>query len=183
MLCQRCKKKEANVFYRETINGKETNYSVCSDCAKEMEEKGEIKNHLSHFENSHLGQSGGYSIGLGDLFGSLFGAVSAVPGARESALGKRCSLCGASYADIAKNGKAGCPQCYSVFSGELSGTVNRIHGNTAHRGRAPKAWKEKLDRTALLESLKKELSEAIAAEEFEKAAELRDKIRATEKSN
>lgn len=175
MLCQRCKKKEANVFYRESINGKETNYSVCSDCAREMEEKGEIKNHLSHFES--------HPTGFGDLFSSLFGAVSAVPGVREATLGKRCSLCGASYSDIAKNGKTGCPQCYSVFSGELSGTVNRIHGNTAHRGRAPKAWKEKLDRTALLESLKKELSESIKAEEFEKAAELRDKIRAIEKSN
>jgi len=183
MLCQRCKKKEANVFYRESINGKETNYSLCSDCAREMEENGEIKSHLSHFESSHQPQSSGYTIGLGDLFGSLFGAVSAVPGARESTLGKRCSLCGASYADISRTGKAGCPKCYSEFSGELSGTVNRIHGNTAHRGRAPKAWKEKLDRTALLESLKKELSEAIKKEEFEKAAELRDKIRAVESSN
>ena len=37
MLCEKCKKNEASVFYRENINGKERKYSLCPECAAELE--------------------------------------------------------------------------------------------------------------------------------------------------
>lgn len=43
MLCEKCKKNEASVFYRENINGKERKYSLCPECAAELEKNGEIK--------------------------------------------------------------------------------------------------------------------------------------------
>ena len=73
-----------------------------------------------------------------------------------------------------------CSGCYTEFSSEIADTVSRIHGNTVHTGRAPKAFKKKFDRAKLLSDLKNQLSAAIAAEEFERAAELRDKIREIE---
>ena len=42
MLCEKCKKNEATVFYRENVNGKEKNYSLCQKCAEKLEKKGEI---------------------------------------------------------------------------------------------------------------------------------------------
>ncbi len=36
MRCERCHKKEASVFYKETINGKTHSLSVCADCANEQ---------------------------------------------------------------------------------------------------------------------------------------------------
>ena len=40
MLCEKCSKNEATVFYREIVNGKEKKYSLCSDCAAKLEKEG-----------------------------------------------------------------------------------------------------------------------------------------------
>ena len=33
MLCEKCKKRTATVFYNENINGKTRSYSLCAECA------------------------------------------------------------------------------------------------------------------------------------------------------
>lgn len=170
MLCQKCKKNEANVFYSESINGKEKTYALCTDCARELEEKGELNSPVSNgiFESN---------INVGSLFSSLFGNHSSATAITQS---KRCPICGSTFANFVKLGRAGCPGCYSEFSDEIADTVSRIHGNTVHKGKAPRAFKKKFDRAKLLSDLKNQLSAAIASEEFERAAELRDKIREIE---
>ncbi len=170
MLCQKCKKNEANVFLSESINGKEKTYALCSECARELKEKGEINSPITSgfFETD---------IDVGNLFSSLFGSHSPLATAAKS---KRCPICGSTFANFVKLGRAGCPGCYSEFSDEIADTVSRIHGNTVHKGRAPRAFKKKFDRAKLLTDLKNQLSSAIASEEFERAAELRDKIREIE---
>ena len=170
MLCQKCKKNEANVFLSESINGKEKTYALCSDCARELKEKGELNSPIS-------GGIFDADIDVGNLFSSLFGSHTSIAGTTKS---KRCPSCGSTFANFVKLGRAGCPECYSEFSGEIADTVSRIHGNTVHKGRAPKAFKKKFDRAKLLSDLKNQLASAIAAEEFERAAELRDKIREIE---
>ena len=42
MLCERCKKKDATFYYHENVNGAEKTYSLCRDCADEMEKRGEF---------------------------------------------------------------------------------------------------------------------------------------------
>lgn len=170
MLCQKCKKNEANVFLSESINGKEKTYALCSDCARELKEKGEFNSPISSsfFDTD---------IDVGNLFSSLLGGHSSVANAAKS---KRCPICGSTFANFVKLGRAGCSGCYAEFSSEIADTVSRIHGNTVHKGRAPKAFKKKFDRAKLLSDLKNQLASAIATEEFERAAELRDKIREIE---
>ncbi len=175
MLCQKCKKNEANVFYRENVNGKEKSYALCSECAHELEKSGEISKVFDDFGPFGM-KSHNDLFDLNGLFGSLFGGFTsaAVPTLTGS---KRCPVCGESFADFTNSGKAGCPKCYEEFADELDGTISRIHGNTTHKGRVPKGWKSRLDRETQIKQLKKELETAIGAEEFEKAAELRDRIR------
>ena len=36
MLCEKCKKRTATVFYNENINGKTRSYSLCAECAAKM---------------------------------------------------------------------------------------------------------------------------------------------------
>ena len=36
MKCQHCGKKEANFYYRSTVNGRTTEKRLCSDCAEEL---------------------------------------------------------------------------------------------------------------------------------------------------
>ena len=42
MICERCKKKEATVFYEENINGATRSYSLCSECAAELNKSGDL---------------------------------------------------------------------------------------------------------------------------------------------
>jgi len=59
--------------------------------------------------------------------------------------------------------------------------MRRIHGSTEHRGKIPKKAGGKMRVKREIEELKYQLEKAIKEEAYEKAAELRDKIRELEK--
>ena len=169
MICEKCKKKEATIFYEETINGVKRSYSICSDCAAELEQAGEIS--LSHNLFS-LPSFGSFHDGL---FGGLFGSSAAQLQTR-----KTCPKCGAAMSDLKKAGKVGCSHCYSTFGEELRDTIRSIHGNVKHVGRAPARFLENREKSDRLSLLRHRLKEAIAKEDFEQAATLRDEIRSLE---
>ena len=169
MLCEKCKKKEATVFYEETINEKSRSYSLCADCAKALKQSGELT----------MGQGLGdfFSVSpFGTLADGLFGGFFGLPETPRTSK-KHCPLCGASFEDFRRSGQAGCPSCYETFSVELKSTLHSIHGNAAHVGRAPAKCKKQTVEKSRLEELRDELARAIAEENFENAAKLRDEIR------
>lgn len=172
MLCQKCKKNNATIHYRENINGKVTEYSLCADCAAELERDGVIKfeNPFSNFMRDDI-------FDFASVLPSFFTSLNHALGSGES---KHCPVCGSTFSDIARTGHIGCPQCYETFADELAATVNQLHGTSKPQGRIPKRFGEKQNREAEINSLKEEQKKAIEAQEFEKAAELRDKIKALE---
>ena len=170
MLCQSCKKNNATYYYEQTVNGKKSSTALCHECAVKLKLDG--INPLGSLFSSAFD---GLDPFNGQLYGSLFGK-----GTPSVKTGKKCPLCGATYRDLAKSGKAGCPSCYETFAEELAPTLRSIHGNPTHIGRTPKRYRAKNQKRAELEGLKKELQNAIATEEFEKAATLRDKIKTLE---
>ena len=84
------------------------------------------------------------------------------------------------YADFEHTGRLGCAQCYRDFSAQLKPSLQKIHGRTQHAGRKPKAFvpdpQDELNQQ--LNELRRQMDEAVAAENFEEAARLRDEIRA-----
>ena len=172
MKCERCNKNEATFFYEENINGDKKKYSLCSQCAKEMQNSGELKT-LSSFEEMSFSSP---FASIGDsLFGSLFYPAEA---AKIGSGAKKCPSCGSTLRDFRERGKAGCPDCYATFSTELEPTIRSMHGSSSHTGRAPSKWKTKRDRAGRLKELRSALEDAIKKEEFEEAARLRDEIKA-----
>lgn len=166
MKCESCKQNEATFFYEETINGIQKSVKLCADCAAKMQEG----QHLSFpsFTGFH-----------GNLLEGLFG-LSTSPVAVEPQ--KACPECKATWNDLVKAGKAFCPHCYITFGKELEPSLRSLHGsNVTHTGRAPAGRRAQWERRDQLASLKKQLSDAIQSEQFEKAAQLRDQIRALEK--
>lgn len=161
MKCTKCNKKEATVFYREIVNGKETSWALCPDCAAEKEK-----------ESGKAVFPEIPDIFAGGLLGSLF---SVAP--KKSREEKKCTLCGATFRQLCEEGKAGCPACYSVFREEFTPTLTRLHGTATHRGRVPHMLRAKKTKEEKIASLEKELKEAIANEKYEDAAVLRDKLR------
>ena len=169
MICEKCKKNEATVFYRENVNGKEKKYALCGDCAAKLEKDGEIN--LS----SELTFGSFFSDDpVIDLFGTLFAPSFALAPKAEK---KKCTLCGSTFDELVNMGKVGCPKCYEVFSAELEPTVRRIHGKTKHSGRAPGKFRAKLDKVKQIASLESEMKDAIKSQNFERAAEIRDQLK------
>lgn len=166
MLCQHCQKNEATTHVKTMINGDYAEYRLCADCAREL-------GYDSMFPD--------FTADFGGLLGSFLSA--ALP-ARSGAT--HCKLCGSTMNDIKRTGKVGCSECYETFFGELMPTIRNVHGNTEHIGKRPVIEYEKVeedkpaDHGDSLASLKVELKQAIEDENFERAAELRDKIKEME---
>lgn len=168
MLCEKCQKNQATVFYEENINGNKRSYSLCAECAAALEKEGALS--LGHDLFSIP------SVGFHDgLFGGLFGQIAPTQK-------KVCPTCGASFSDLRQNGKVGCAECYTVFSDELRDTIRSIHGNVKHAGRAPSRNRKDREKKNRLADLKKQLKAAIDEENFELAVSLRDEIRALEEN-
>lgn len=167
MLCQHCQKNEATTHVKTMINGEYAEYRLCPECAHEL-------GYDSMFPD--------FTADFGGLLGSFLSA--ALP-ARSGAT--HCKLCGSTMNDIKKTGKVGCSECYDTFFSELMPTIRNVHGNTEHIGKRPVIEYETVEddkpekqEDKKLESLKAELKQAIEDENFERAAELRDKIKELE---
>jgi len=180
MLCQKCKKNNAGVFYKEIKNGESKNFAYCQSCAEEAQKNGEISLGNETALPPNLMKE------LDNLFAGIFSSSGTYPQNKSAvapsskATEKCCDLCKITVAEIAASGKVGCPKCYETFDDELCGSIKRIHGNVSHTGRAPKLLKDKFDKKRRLRALKLEMQTAIETQEFEKAASLRDEIRSLE---
>lgn len=164
MICEKCKKNEASVFFRENINGKETKLSLCRDCAAELEKNGTAP-YTSLF-NDDMG-----------VFNSIFGSLFSPEPRQTVSEGKKCPLCSATYAQLAKEGKVGCPMCYETFEKELERTICQVHStNAVHTGKSPSRLRGKLDVKRRIRALEGELKEAISDERYERAAQIRDEL-------
>lgn len=90
----------------------------------------------------------------------------------------RCETCGLSFARFRRSGTVGCPDCYATFESHLAPLIERAqNGGTHHEGKAPRRIGASIDRQLLIQRLAKELDCAVAAEQYERAAELRDRLK------
>jgi protein arginine kinase activator len=98
-----------------------------------------------------------------------------------SAEGILCSFCSTTMADFRATGRWGCARCYTNFEAGIRELLRRVHGNHRHVGRSYRPpMSESLERSAVLGELKDRLRRAIESEQFELAADLRDRIRVLE---
>ncbi|MHC5023635.1 MAG: UvrB/UvrC motif-containing protein [Planctomycetota bacterium] len=88
-----------------------------------------------------------------------------------------CRSCGMSFGDFRQKGVVGCPDCYKAFEKQLAPLIERTqNGAVHHEGKTPRRAGASLDRQLLIRRLAKELDEAVAAEQYERAADLRDRL-------
>ncbi|MCH2160412.1 MAG: UvrB/UvrC motif-containing protein [Phycisphaerales bacterium] len=88
-----------------------------------------------------------------------------------------CETCHTTFARFRKTGLVGCPDCYEAFARQLEQLVSRAQaGGASHIGRVPKRSAHAVDRQVLRRQLVEELDRAVAAEQYERAAKLRDQL-------
>jgi protein arginine kinase activator len=92
-----------------------------------------------------------------------------------------CSFCQGTLADFRATGRLGCAHCYEAFEASLRDLLRRVHGNSRHIGRRYVApLPSELPHVSNATELRDRLKRAIEAEQFELAADIRDKLRGIE---
>jgi len=92
-----------------------------------------------------------------------------------------CDVCGLTFNEFRQQKLLGCPNDYDAFEKALVPLLEGAHGGASqHVGKVPhRAGGQQKARNALLR-LRADLKKAIAAEDYEKAAMLRDQIKELE---
>ncbi|WP_422447014.1 UvrB/UvrC motif-containing protein [Thermoanaerobacterium sp. DL9XJH110] len=171
MMCQECQKRPATVHITKIVNGEKSQMHLCEECAREK----------------HLGFSAGLNpfgfddetdFSIGKLLSSFFEPEN--QGYKQTPDSLKCDRCGLSFPRFTQTGRFGCSHCYDAFKGQLDPMLRRIHGKTFHVGKVPRRSGSEIRIKNELNRLKRELQEAINAEEYERAAVLRDRIKELE---
>lgn len=157
MICCYCKEKQATVHLTQITGDKMQKVDLCEECAKK---KG-------------VNDPTGFS--LADLLCGL-GASNEM----EQASGEvRCPQCSFTQADFKKAGRLGCAECYRTFAEGLESLLETMHKGTKHVGKVPYSLQQSRELGEKLKQLQKKLDKAIAEENFELAAQVRDDIKST----
>ncbi len=159
MKCDACGEKEATVFLTQIADGTMHKVNLCEACAKE---KG--VHDPTGFELTDV------LLGLGSEKGLE------APGAPKP----RCGVCGFTLQDLKKTGRLGCSACYDAFESHLEGMLKNMHKGLVHSGKIPAQLAEARQWDLHIRSLRRDLDDAVASEQYEKAAAIRDDIRRIE---
>ena len=164
MQCDQCGERPAAIHLTQIVNNAVTQAHLCETCAAEkgiQTSASVAKFHLSEFLAS-LGKGTGKAEA---------GGATAEP----------CSFCGATLADFRETGRLGCSHCYVSFEGHVRDLLRRLHGSTQHVGEVYLTPGGRADEPGRrLTDLREQLRRAVDAENFELAAELRDRIKVLE---
>lgn len=161
MRCDNCHEREAVIHLTQVAEDQVVQVHLCEKCAAEK------------------GVEPATALVKSPL-GGFLAQLSSTDEAGSAGSLVRCPRCGAGLADFRESGRLGCPECWEVFATPLTDLVRRLHGATRHAGEryaAPGTPTEGEALAPATERLRAELREAVAAEDFERAARLRDALR------
>lgn len=168
MKCQKCDK-PATFHITDLVDGEPKEVHLCEVCAKEF---------LAPVTDQP-------DSVLPEMAGLLAQQLTIGQTAEQLAeLDQRvCPVCGISFLEFRKQGRLGCPHDYVHFAKELEPLLVNIHGETQHVGKTPRNGGEGAEQQTQLIRLRREMKEAVANEDYERASVLRDEIRGIEQTS
>ena len=156
MKCEKCKEKEATFYYSSNINGEKTERHLCADCARE-EGFGSVMAERP-------------MPGFGGMFDSLFADFFAPPRGLLSAFDML-------ERPMRRMMTAALPQIHIVV-----GQPETEQPASETEQKIPEDAGEAVRSRREIAALKHQLQEAVNAENYEKAIQLRDQLKALENS-
>jgi protein arginine kinase activator len=164
MVCDNCKARDAVIELTQVEHDSKVTLHLCEQCAQE---KG-VETGVAVLKSP----LGGFITAMGK------GAANVLP---TPADGLRCPSCGGTIKDFRDSGRLGCAQCYVAFEAHLRDLLRRLHGSSQHLGEGyAMPGRGDPDPRRVLLDLREQLRRAVESENFELAAELRDRLRVLE---
>ena len=162
MVCDLCKDGEAVIQLTEIEGSGVRQLHLCEKCAAERG----VETTLGPTKPSQISNF-------------LSTIHEQMPGAKGEPVS--CPFCASTLADFRATGRLGCAHCYEAFEVSLRDLLRRVHGNSRHIGRRYVApLPSELPHVSSATELRDRLKRAIEAEQFELAADIRDKLRGIE---
>ena len=176
MLCKICNKNPATIHIQEIVNGEKKTLHICAECAAKKSKEDPV---LQGFNLAEM---------LYSLSGQMGAGASDKPEPLKTGdelTGQQpqmvCPKCGWDSEKFRKTGRLGCAGCYDVFSEIISPALSNMHRGVLHVGKVPglDGSSDGASRRAMeIMKLQRELEECVRREEFERAAEIRDRVNA-----
>jgi len=154
--CSKCTK-PATIHLTQIVDGEIAKQDICGQCP----------------HAARIGQAD--SINL--VSGPKPKPKPIVHGIRAIEKGLCCPKCGFSQQSFEQFGRLGCPACYDVFADLLKPVFRKAHPGVEHKGKRPQKTPVSPQQ---IEALKRELQQCVNSEDYEGAAEIRDRISALE---
>lgn len=147
------------MFLTQIVNGQVSELALCESCARA---KGLFDPQSLTFAEKFFPEE--FKKRVDKLVRELTGATPAEAHSHPRGVLSRCPVCGFGVEDYRRTGHLGCPDCYAVFAHELDPADDSERTEDEESVALQRA------------RLQKELQQAIAREDYEQAAALRDKI-------
>lgn len=164
--CQRCQR-DATFHITEATEGEPVVLDLCLQHAQEYLQPGSSAVVLPANVAAAIAQQ----MGLGQTAQEL-----------EQLDQQTCPVCGITFHEFRSRGRLGCPHDYIAFESQLDPLILNIHGESTHVGKVPKRSARGSEKRTQLIRLRREMTEAVAEEDYERASRLRDEIRRIEES-
>ena len=116
----------------------------------------------------------------GFALADLLLGIGAAEEIEKGSSSQKCPVCGYTQADFKKTGRLGCSSCYLTFLEGLSTLLKAMHKGTEHVGKLPQRAHRTMELTDRRRALTESLQKAVAEENYETAATLRDQIKQLE---
>jgi protein arginine kinase activator len=158
MLCDVCKCNDATVFLTQILEGKMQKVNMCDSCSKEK----------------------GVQDPTGFALADLLLGIGAAEEIEKGTPTQKCPVCGYTQADFKKSGRLGCSACYATFGEGLNTLLKAMHKGTKHVGKLPERAHREIQFSDRMRTLTENLEKAVAEENYETAASLRDQIKQLE---
>ncbi|MDO4548612.1 MAG: UvrB/UvrC motif-containing protein [Clostridia bacterium] len=175
MMCEECGKNVASIKLVSVLAGEKHEKLICSECMSKFQKQFRALDlsGLAGILGSLIKQTGGLEDDADNNKVSM-SAEGDENGENDDLM---CMGCGLTYGEYRKTGFLGCPECYQAFRHPLSQTLKRLNGYTRHIGRVPGNDMCSVSIRLDIDRLRHQLTRAINEEEYEQAADIRDRIK------
>lgn len=157
MICDICGVRDAMMVVQQVSTSGQKEVHLCLQCAAQR----------------------GLSTSNGKIEMSLASLFDSIAKLRKNQ--RQCPVCGTNEGDVEKIQRLGCPECYNIFAPKLKSLLEKRGITGGYAGSLPERLASYKSVLVGRMQLKAKLDQAVAQEDYERAAMYRDRLKALDK--